>query len=258
MFAAERKKIIKRYLIENQKVSVAKLSDLLEVSEVTIRRDLELLEKSGFLQRTHGGAILAEEPIASSSISLHKDPEILEQQEEIASTAINLVSDYDILMLTDGQTNLQIAKKLTSKTGLTVLTNDILIALEFSSSPTNKLIMLGGDLYNNAVYGQLSQNNLNNFSLKHVFIDVDGISLNNGISVNGISKASLIQQACNNASIITAVCLPDDFGKDSLYRVGPITYPNRIITSSSLLDEYKKELFEKNIQLYTSIDLYEG
>ena len=256
MFALERKNLIKRFLTENKKVSVAKLSELLEVSEVTIRRDLELLEKSGFLQRTHGGAVLVEDEF--SQVFQPETSQKTEMLNDIANTAFSLVSDNDTILLTSGHINLYIARRLTQKSNLTVVTNDLNIALEFSSSPMNKLIMLGGDLSDSAVYGQLTLNNLNNFALKHVFIEVNGISKDNGISVDSISKASLIHQACSNVKIITAVCLADNFDRDSLFRVGPITMPKRIITNSSLSDEYKKLIYESNIQLYTSVDLYEG
>lgn len=256
MFAVERKNLIKRFLTENKKVSVAKLSELLEVSEVTIRRDLEVLEKTGFLQRTHGGAVLVDDDIQRTN-----EPEknlFDEKYREIANTAFSLVSDNDTILLTSGKVNVHIAKRLTQKSNLTVVTNDLFIAMEFSTSPLNKLIMLGGDLSENAVYGQLTLNNLNDFALKHVFAEVNGISKENGISVDSISKASLIQQACKNAKIITMVCIAENFNKDSLYRVGPITMPKRIITNPNLSDDYKKFIYESNIQLYTSVDLYEG
>ncbi|WP_052327937.1 DeoR family transcriptional regulator [Thermoclostridium stercorarium] len=75
MFAAERIRIIKNYLLKEHKVSVAKLSELLNVTEVTIRRDLEKLEKEGFLERTHGGAILkeyTEEEHAEEFVDIYK------------------------------------------------------------------------------------------------------------------------------------------------------------------------------------------
>ena len=255
MYAKERKRIIKKFIAENGKVAVGHLSELLEVSEVTIRRDLEVLEEEGFLQRTHGGAILNETD--APIITATEDTKTLAQQHEIADTAFHFISDGDIVMLTHGSTNLQIARRLVKHKNLTVLTNDLLIALEFSGSHTNKLILLGGDLESHAVYGQLAINNLNNFSLNHIFVEVDGITLKSGLTVDSISKASLIQQAFSNANIVTVVCLPDNFGKDAFYRVGPVTMPNRILTSSTLEDRFKHEMFDKNIRLYTSVDLYE-
>ena len=256
MFAIERIKIIKDYLTKDKHVSVAKLSSLLNVTEVTIRRDLEKLESEGFLKRAHGGAVLnadLDEPYAFENL---EDDHTL-QMMEISDTIFHLVSDNDIIMLTDGPTNLAAARKLTHKKNLTVLTNDLRIALEFSSSPSNKLILLGGDLDECAVYGQLAINNMQNFSLSHLIVEVEGISKKTGITVSSISKASLIQQACKMAQTVSVVCLADHFGAKSFYRVGDLDIADKIITNSTLNDAYKDYLFDLNIQLYTSVNIYE-
>lgn len=256
MFAIERIKIIKDYLNKDKHVSVAQLSSLLNVTEVTIRRDLEKLESEGFLKRAHGGAVLNAETEETLAYESAEDDHSLEML-EIADTIFHLVSDNDIIMLTDGPTNLQAAKKLTHKKNLTVLTNDLRIALEFSASPSNKLIMLGGDLDECAVYGQLAINNMQNFSLNHLIVEVEGISKKTGITVSSISKASLIQQACKTAQTISVVCLADHFGAKSFYRVGELNIADKIITNSTLIDTYKDYLFDLNIQLYTSVNIYE-
>lgn len=256
MFAIERVKIIKDYLNKDKHVSVAKLSSLLNVTEVTIRRDLEKLESEGFLKRAHGGAVLNAEGEETLSYEATEDDHALEMM-EIADTIYHLVSDNDIIMLTDGPINLKAARKLTHKKNLTVLTNDLRIALEFSYSPSNKLILLGGDLDESAVYGQLAINNMQNFSLNHLIVEVEGISKKTGITVSSISKASLIQQACSVAQTVSVVCLADHFGAKSFYRVGELSLADKIITNSTLNDTYKDYLFELNIQLYTSVNIYE-
>jgi len=255
MFAAERIKIIKNYLLKEQKVSVAKLSELLNVTEVTIRRDLEKLEKEGFLERTHGGAILKEfkeEESVEEFVDVYKT-----QRQEIAETAYHLVSDNDMIMITEGLTNACIARKLAQKNNLTVLTNDMRVAMEFAGSPMNNLILLGGDLKEYAVYGQMTENNLQYFSVKHLFVEVDAINKQSGIMVSSISKASFIQKAIRAAEIVSVVCLANNFGEKSLYRVGSVDLADKIITNSELDDAYKDYLFGLNIQVYTSVDIYE-
>ena len=256
MFAVERIKIIKNHLIKEQKVSTARLSELLDVSEVTIRRDLEKLESEGFLERTHGGAVLlnyAEEP----SIEEEADILYMDQRREIADTAFHLVPDGDTLMLFDGATNLQIAKRLKERSDLTVLTNDLRIAMEFRDSKTNNLIMLGGDLDGYGAYGQLAIDNMNNFSLNHVFVEVDGISQKVGLTVDAIKKATLIQNAVKLAECTALVALSRCFGEKSLYRVGHLNMVDKIITDSQIRDDFKDYVFNENIPLYTSINLYE-
>ncbi|AGI40472.1 hypothetical protein CSTERTH_12300 [Thermoclostridium stercorarium subsp. thermolacticum DSM 2910] len=255
MFAAERIRIIKNYLLKEHKVSVAKLSELLNVTEVTIRRDLEKLEKEGFLERTHGGAILkeyTEEEHAEEFVDIYKT-----QRQEIAETVFHLVSDNDMIMITEGLTNVYIARKLTQKSNLTVLTNDMRVAMEFANSPVNNVILLGGDVKEYAVYGQLAENNMQYFSVKHLFVEVDAINKQAGIMVSSISKASFIQKAIRSAEIVSVVCLANCFGEKSLYRVGSVDLADKIITNSALDDSYKDYLFGLNIQVYTSVDIYE-
>ena len=255
MFAIERIRIIKNHLKKDSKVSVAKLSELLNVTEVTIRRDLEKLESEGFLQRTHGGAVISvdssEEPIEDQS-----DPYLTERQ-EIADTVFHLVSDNDMIMITEGLTNVQIARRLSEKTNLTVLTNDIRVALEFKNNPGTNLILLGGDLNEYAVYGQLAINNMQYFSFNHLFVEVDAINKQTGMMASSISKATLIQKAIQIAEKTSVICLAKNFGEKSLYRIGSIESAGKIITNSTLDNSYKDYLFGLNIQVYTSVDIYE-
>ena len=257
MFAIERIRIIKNYLIKDQKVSVAKLSELLDVTEVTIRRDLEKLEKEGFLKRTHGGAVLMD----------YVDDTIWEENEElkdvllyqeIADTAYHLVNDGAAIMLTNGPVNASIAKALSAHSNLTVVTNDLQIAAAFAHSPANNLILLGGDLEENAVYGQMTIDNLRNFSFDYIFIEIDGLSETVGLTVSSTKKATLIQHAVKQAEAVTAVCLSRFFGTKSLYRVGNLNIAHRILTDSNLEDKHKKFIFDNNIPLFTSIDVYEN
>jgi len=257
MFAIERIRIIKNYLLKDHKVSVAKLSELLDVTEVTIRRDLEKLEKEGFLKRTHGGAVLldyVEESIWDENEEL-KD--VLLYQ-EIADTAFHLVNDGEAIMLTSGPVNAFIAKALSARSNLTIVTNDLQIASALAHSPTNNLILLGGDLEENAVYGQMTIDNLKNFSFDHIFIEIDGLSETVGMTVSSTKKATLIQQAFKLTDSVTAVCLSRYFGTKSLYRVGDITLAHRILTDSNLEDRHKNYVYNHNIPLFTSIDVYEN
>ncbi len=256
MFAIERIRIIKNYLIKDHKVSVAKLSELLNVTEVTVRRDLEKLENEGFLKRTHGGAVLMDYVDETAWEENEEIKDILLYQ-EIADTAYHLVNDQDAIMLTSGPVNTFIAKALSARNNLTIVTNDLSIASAFSHSTTNNLIFLGGDLEENAVYGQMTIDNLRNFSFNHLFIEIDGLSESVGISVSSTKKATLIQHSVKLAESVTVVCLSRYFGSKSLYRVGNLSIANRILTDSNLEDKHKKYIFDHNIPLFTSIDVYE-
>lgn len=257
MFAIERIRIIKNHLRKDHKVSVTKLSDLLNVTEVTIRRDLEKLENEGFLKRTHGGAVLLDyidEPMFGENNDNNIDNQLYQ---EIANTAFHLVNDGDSIMLINGSLNAQIAKTLTAHNNLTLVTNDLTIASAFSHSPKNTLILLGGDLEENAVFGQMTLDNSRNFSFDHVFIEIDGISETVGLTVSNTKKSTLIQHVLGLADSVTIVCPSKRFGMKSFCRVGDLTIAHRVLTDSMLEDKYKDYVYNQNIPLFTSIDVYE-
>jgi len=256
MFAIERIKIIKNHLIEDKKVSVAKLSELLDVTEVTIRRDLVKLEREGFLMRIHGGAVILDY-IEEEKIDPPKDVISQDHCDEIAITAYHLVSDFDTILLMEGYANVQIAKKLATKNNLTVITNDLRIAEVFSNSPTNDLIVLGGDLDGFGLYGQLAYDNLGHFTFNHLFIEADGIDIGVGVTVSSTKKATLIQKALPVSNTISLVCLSKYFGKKALYRVCQVEDAKNILTDSSLSNIYKDYLFDHNLKVYTSVNAYE-
>ena len=258
MFAIERLKIIKNYLIKENQVEVATLSKVLDVSEVTIRRDLEKLEKEGFLSRIHGGAILNKEVVIDPTIPTEYHN--LEKCQSIASIAIHMIKDNDVIMLANGPINMQIAKKLSSKNNITVLTNDILIALELSSYLAVKVVLLGGDVdyTSKAVFGSLTSLNIEKFFVNKVFLEVDGIDINTQITVSSIEKATLIQEVIRKSKEKVVVCLEDAFNKTAFFKVGNINIADKIITNPGVADDYKRYIFNQDIPLFTSISTFEG
>ena len=258
MFAIERLKIIKNYLIKENQVEVATLSKVLDVSEVTIRRDLEKLEKEGFLSRIHGGAILNQEATIDPITPI--EDHNLEKYKEISNIAIHMIKDNDVIMLANGPINMQIAKKLPTKNNITVLTNDILIALELSSYLSVKVVLLGGDVdyTNKAVFGTLTSLNIEKFFVNKVFLEVDGIDINTQITVSSIEKATLIQEVIRKSKEKVVVCLADAFNRTAFYKVGNINIADKIITNAEVADDYKRYIFNQDIPLFTSISTFEG
>lgn len=264
LFAIERIKIIKNYLNQNEKAEVSKLSSMLNVSEVTIRKDLEKLEEEGFLRRIHGGAVLiplkeSDSPIALAS-ARQQSSDREDYFQEIALIAVDMIEDNDSIMLTNGPINLEIAKNLHKKQNLTVLTNDILIALELSQFPHIKAISLGGDIdcHSSATFGRLTLSNMAHFYISKIFVEVDGFNEPVGFSVSNIDKATLIQEALSNASSRIILCPSNSFNKNAFFKVGSLNIAEKIITNYDLDEHYKKLICTNNIELFTSINLVEG
>ncbi|MBN1498762.1 MAG: DeoR/GlpR transcriptional regulator [Spirochaetes bacterium] len=258
MFAAERKRIIKKYLLENSKAEVVKISDILDVSEVTVRRDFEKLEHEGFLIRTHGGAILHDPH--EKTYYAEQDMEADENNQEIVETAAALVKDEDIIMLTGGHINQLLARKLSERQGLTILTNDLVAALNASAGGMNRVICLGGEIEqdNFSVSGSITLRNMQKYHVNRVFVEVDGISENLDLSVSSQQKSELIESAVQSSDHVTLLCNYELIGKRAFLSLGPITMMNSVITNPQLADEYKIAIYNKNVILYTSINAFEG
>ena len=247
MFAMERKRLIQNYITDNGKVGVSKLSRMLGVSEVTIRRDLEALDKEGFLHRIHGGAVLSENEFETYS---EEDDSLI----EIAVVSARMVQDGDNICITNGETTLHLARKLASRRNLTVLTNDIAIASELSSQG-KKVVLLGGEFDANekASFGELTVENLKKFFVSKVFIEIDGVNEDLVFSVNSPTKAAFLAAAMTEANKRIVLCPANRFRHAAFYGMGK--FPDySFVTNSCLDDIYKRRFFEEGIQLFTSVE----
>ncbi len=260
MFAPERIRIIKGILLDKRHIDVNTLSSMLDVSEVTIRRDLEKLEKEKFLTRTHGGAILADQSEEDEDYSTIAEDPFFEERLEISEIAFHMIADDDIIILSSGPTNLCIAKKILSKRNITVLTNDLNIASELSSNPNIKVIIPGGDLdpKTMTLSGKLSEENIRRFFVEKAFIEVDGASMQRGYTVQSIEKASLIQEMTKITKQCIIICHHKAFNNIAFSQIGPLGMANKLVTTPRIPDQFKNYLFENNIQLFTAFNAYEG
>jgi DeoR/GlpR family transcriptional regulator of sugar metabolism len=260
MFAPERIRIIKGLLSDKKSINVSELSTILNVSEVTIRRDLEKLEGEGFLTRTHGGAILNENASTEEEeVYIDEDP-YHQQRLEISEIAGHMIEDNDVVILGPGATNLYIARKILTKKNVTVLTNDLNIASELSSSPGIKVIIPGGDLdvASMTLIGKLTEENLRNFFVSKAFIEVEGVSMQRGYTVQSIDRASVLREMLNICREKIIVCPFKSFDNIAFSQVGSLAIANKVITNPTIPDLYKKYFFENNIQLFTAFNSYEG
>ncbi|MDP3177437.1 MAG: DeoR/GlpR family DNA-binding transcription regulator [Spirochaetaceae bacterium] len=252
---------MKSYLRDRGKLDVHSMSELLNVSEVTVRRDLEKLESEGFLTRMHGGAILKddEEPVPVHELG----PEYAKEEadrEEIARVAFLMVKDGDVLMLMNGPIALRLARKLSGRAGVTVLTNDIQVALELSGQAGNRAVLLGGspDPESQALFGSLAQANVQAFFVNRLFVEVDGIGEQLQLTVSSQEKAALIKDALACAEDAIVLCEASRFARNAFFRLGPITLAKKIITNTSVSEAFKARIFAMDIQLFTSINAFEG
>lgn len=252
MFVSERLQIIKRTINDKKQINVSDLSTILHVSEVTIRRDLQKLENINFLSRTHGGAIINEHSYPIKKDSLDVDIDIYYSERiEISQIAAQMIEDNDVILLSPGFINKYIAREILNRKNLIVLTNDLKIVSELSKNAGIKIIIPGGDLdvTSMTVIGKLSENNLKSFFVSKAFIEVDGVSMERGYTVQGIEKASMIKEMLEISKEKIIVCPDMCFDNIAFSHIGQLKIVNKIITNSPITDLYKDFFLENNIQL---------
>ncbi len=259
MFALERFRLIRKYLEEHKQAEVHALSGLLGVSEVTVRRDLEKLEHDGFLVRTHGGAVLSERDDGAADISASSDGSSA-MAEEVGKVAARLVADGDTVMLSGGRLPRSLARSLADRRGVTVLTNDIVVAKEIATQPDNRTVLLGGDLDPDelAVYGALALDDLQHFHVDRFFAELDGFGDGLELSASTQQKAALIREARQRTREFVILCLAESFSRNAFFRFGSVSPGDTVVTDRTLTDEAKRRLFRANVRLFTAVDVFEG
>ena len=143
MFADERTEKIKALLLDYKRIDINTLISMIPASPATVRRDLEKMEKEGFLRRTHGGVVLveAEEPAAPVPVDRY-----LLEKEQIGAIAVAMIEPNDTVFLGNGTTCLQVAKNLRDRPNIRVVSNNIGVIAELLSAENCRLMVPGGEL----------------------------------------------------------------------------------------------------------------
>ena len=145
MFAIERRNAILAALKEEKHVVVSELAKQFDVSEETIRRDLDKLEKEGYVVKTYGGAVISEGAAIELPYVVRKKANV-EAKQKIAELAAELIMDGDTLILDASSTALFIAQKIKTKKDITLLTNSLEVLMELSDVTGWKILSTGGSL----------------------------------------------------------------------------------------------------------------
>lgn len=183
MLAAERRNQILETLQENKRVVVSELSIQYNVSEETIRRDLDKLDREGLAIKSYGGAIFNEDTNIDLPFNVRKKRNVSGKQ-KIADLIEPLVSDGDHIILDASTTAVFIAKVLKSKERLTVITNSIEIIVELSAMQSWNVISTGGNVKSGylALVGPKVIEDLESFNVEKAFISCKGFDVERGVT----------------------------------------------------------------------------
>lgn len=225
-------------------LSVKKLSQLLSVSEVTIRKDLTFLEERGYLYRTHGGATKKSHYAFEESVDDKENINIKEKQ-AITKKSLEYINENDFIMLASGTTIHYLARSLHQYNKLTVLTASLRVALELCNTENIQVIQLGGEVRKSStsVIGTFSENVLAQFSCNKLFLGIDGISVDFGISTSNLAEASLNQRMIERAEKIYVLGDSSKVGKQGFGKICDLNKVDFFITDNNITDK-QVELLE--------------
>ncbi|MER2996533.1 DeoR/GlpR family DNA-binding transcription regulator [Pontibacter populi] len=240
---AERHQHILSSLKQEGQVNVLDLCEKLSVSSVTIRKDLKLLEDKGLLFRTHGGAT-ANNPYTTDRSVNEKEKIQSTEKMRIGAAAASLLVPNDSILIASGTTVLALARNIQPKSNLTVITSSLNIALELNRHPEIEVMQLGGVLRksSSSVTGPYAESVLADFSCSKLFLGVDGIDLDFGLSTTNVMEAHLNRQMIKVSQKTIVLADSTKFGKRGFGKICGFDDIDQIITDSGISDYTVKAL----------------
>lgn len=250
MLAAERRKEILVVLKENGKVIVSELSKKYGVTEETIRRDLEKLEKDGVAERTYGGAVLKNSDKEELPFLVRKRANV-DAKKEIARKICDLIHDGDRIMLDASTTALFVAKQLRPKKKITIITNSIEILLELSDMKDWKILSTGGSLRSGALslVGYQAERMVDDFHVDKAIVSCKGVDFEHGFSDSNEFDAGIKKRMLNSADIKIMVVDNAKFDKRSFTQIVGINGIDIIATDCILNEQWQRKFEEFHVEI---------
>lgn len=250
MLAIERRREILARLTREGKVIVSELAKDFDVTEETVRRDLEKLDQEGLASRTFGGAVSKQNASPDLPYKVRIAVNV-EEKQKISDTVASLISDGDRIMLDASSTAIYIVKKLKSKKNLTVITNSVEILLELADKSDWTVLSTGGILKEGglSLTGSSAENMIRSYHVDTAICSCKGIDMGFGVTDSN-EKDCLIKQAMF-ASAERRILAVDSakFNKKSFVRVCRMSEVDILATDSSPIGPWPDFCRENGIQL---------
>ncbi len=246
----KRRDLIIEVLHEQDSVTVADLSKRLGVTEVTTRKDLQLLEEQGYLTRVRGGAVMSGRGQLELRFAARQQLH-LDAKRRIAARAVRYIEPGMTIFLDGSSTVFQMTRLLRDQQNLTVMTNGLYAALELSFAPAITTIVVGGILRRrtSSLVDMLSPNLLRRLHVDIAFLSCRGFTLTNGMMESDLREAQLKRSMAMAAQ--RTIALVDDSKFEEPFTASSLL-PEEIgliISNTSLADEYRERLAADGVEL---------
>lgn len=243
----KRKNKILDILAKNQRIEVSALSVQLGVSQVTIRKDLDALEKTGIIKREHGFAILSTTNNILGRLAYHYDI-----KKQIALKAVDLIHDGETVMIENGSCCAILAEALAeAKKNLTIITNSAFIADYIRQQAGFDIVLLGGIYQHDsqAIVGPMVRQCAENFWVKNFFIGIDGYSAQTGFTNQDQLRAQAVRDMAHQAENVIVLTESEKFEKHGTIPLNITAQVSYVITDGNISDSAKLQLAEQAIPI---------
>lgn len=250
MTIAERHKYILDELNRNGFVSVAELSKELDVTVVTVRKDLKILEEKGLLFRSHGSATSVSPYVNDRSVNEKKLVKV-EEKTKIALEAVKLIEEEDAIIIGSGTTVVSFAQAIPKGKKLTVLTAAMNVTLALIDTKEIEIVQLGGVVRksSSSVVGHYAEEMLQQFACSKLFLSADGISLDYGLTTSHMMEAHLNAQMMQGVQKTIVLADSSKFGKKGFGKICNLEDIDMIITDAGIPELYREKLEEMGIEV---------
>jgi DeoR/GlpR family transcriptional regulator of sugar metabolism len=245
----ERRQRLLATLKEFHGIRISELSKILEVSEGTIRNDLNALSDQGLLTRVRGGAQVTDENKNQISAFAARAEVNTDKKQCIARRAAEMVSNGDSILLDASSTVYHLAHYLLDRRDLRIITNGIEVGRVLAQNPYNTVILIGGILGadGNSITGLMSDFFLKDLHVNKAFISCSGFTVKEGLTEVNIHEVQLKRKMLNCASQVIALVDSNKFGKIDLSLFAYSTQIQHLFTDNDLKPEWESQLIESGI-----------
>ena len=234
-------------LAKNKKMEVTKLSELLNISQVTIRKDLVILENSGIIVREHGYARLNESDDINNRLARH-----YETKQKIAKLAVESIENGETVMIESGSCCALVALEIArSKKDVTLITNSAFIADYIRKIGSVKVILLGGEYQNESqvMVGPLTRKCVEAFFVDKLFIGTDGFTIETGFTGNDYMRSEAVKDMAKQASRVMIVTDSDKFSQKGVVNLIEIEKVACVYTDDNIPSKIEDYLNKRNIKV---------
>jgi DeoR/GlpR family transcriptional regulator of sugar metabolism len=252
LFKESRFEKIQEIIRNDGEAKVDKLAEIFGVSEMTIRRDLNSMVQKGLIERTHGGAVVTKERNLLPSPILVRLYENVEEKRAIARTAAQMIKRNEKIYLAAGTTTFWVAKEISDRIDLTVVTNSLPIANLLSPSKDLEVIVVGGFLRRNeySLIGHFAESMLRDLHLDKVIMGVGGIHPDYGLTNEYIQEVMMDRTYMKVSDNIIVVADHTKIGRVGPSRTADLTAARTVITSHMAPQDMVERIRQRGIEVF--------